>query len=297
MRPNTVNMRRKIVRTKFCLNNLFFLQMYMYIEETNNEMKREIENAYQYKFGTIQPGDRKYSDLLNLPNFLWGHIFKHSSMYDIYMFKSVFNVNVLLPPVIALVKDPHSFDMCNKRFDYRVTTFVNPCIYYIKNKNYLDLYNEYVNLTVCDSKVKLGLFNRELSKPIDNYITFVSLDNMIKTNSDWYDIKSFSIDVPKNYSVVEYTYLCIDEVLYGTRPLLSKFNFTTPLPFNCIIKQYLLIKSDMVEACVLDNIMPVNDCCEDYNADSNECWYMDNKNFVHYHHQKNFVHYHHQVFY
>ena len=274
MRPFKLSLNRKIVKSKLCLKD-----------------KRAHNAKHQYKFGTIQPGNGKYSDLLNLPDILWGHIFKHSSMYDIYMFKSVFNVNVLLPPVMALVKDPHSFDSCDKRFDYRVTTIVNPCIYSFKDKNFIDLYNEHVNLTVCDIKGKLGLFNREFSNPMNDYITFISLNNIIKTSTDSCDIKSYYIDVPENYSVVEYTYLCINNVLYGTRPLLSKFNFTTPLPFNCIIKQYLLIKSDMVEACVLDNIMPVNGCCQYYNANPKEYLCMDKKL------TKDFVYYHHQVFY
>ncbi|AAQ91690.1 unknown [Choristoneura fumiferana DEF multiple nucleopolyhedrovirus] len=274
MRPVKLSLNRKIVKSKLCLKN-----------------KRAHDAKHQYKFGIIQPGNGKYSNLLNLSDILWGHIFKHSSMYDIYMFKSVFNVNVLLPPVMALVKDPHSFDMCDKRFDYRVTTIVNPCIYSFKDKNFIDLYNEHVNLTVCDIKSKLGLFNKEFSNPMYDYITFISLNNMIKTGTNSCEIKSYSIDVPENYSVVEYTYLCINDVLYGTRPLLNKFNFTTPLPFNCIIKQYLLIKSDMVEACVLDNNMPVNGCCEYYNANPNEYLCMDKKL------TKDFVYYHDQVYY
>nr|ALR69975.1 hypothetical protein AGNV_009 [Anticarsia gemmatalis multiple nucleopolyhedrovirus]ALR70289.1 hypothetical protein AGNV_009 [Anticarsia gemmatalis multiple nucleopolyhedrovirus]ALR70602.1 hypothetical protein AGNV_009 [Anticarsia gemmatalis multiple nucleopolyhedrovirus]AXE72193.1 hypothetical protein [Anticarsia gemmatalis multiple nucleopolyhedrovirus] len=283
MRSTKLSLNRKIVKSKFNLKNKR--------AHNSKRTRRDINNANQYKFGTIQPGDRKYSDLLKLPDIVWGNIFKYSSMYDIYMFKSVFNVNVLLPPVMALVKDPHSFDMCDKRFDYRVTTIINPCIYSFKNKNFLDLYNEHVNLTVCDNKSKLGLFNREFLNPEYDYITFISLNNMIETNMDSYEIKSYSINVPENYSVVEYTYLCINDVLYGTRPLLNKFNFTTPLPFNCIIKQYLLIKSDMIEACVLDNKMPVNGCCEYYNANPNEYLCMDKKL------TKDFVYYHHQVFY
>lgn len=98
------------------------------------------------------------------------------------------------------------------RFDGRfsVTKTVNPCLFMFKDKNFRDVYGQYVRFSkVSDSKTK----------------------------------------VPKGYVLCKYQYMCVHDKLYGTRDFLKRFNVVPNFPGNVIVVQYMLVREDCVDAC------------------------------------------------
>ncbi|AKN80957.1 hypothetical protein [Lonomia obliqua multiple nucleopolyhedrovirus] len=216
------------------------------------------------------------SSLLKLPNYLWPNVNRYLSMYDIFNFASVANVKFLLPPIIALVKDSW------KGFDYRITNTINPCMYSFKDKNYADLYEKHIGLDRIENNsgaARICVTNRELMNS-DDYISIIEPHVRVQ-NSDSYAVKGMIVQIPANYTLVKYTYMCIDNILYGTRATLDKYNMQFKVPYNCIVEQYLLIQNNIIDRCVLKHpiggVVPANEPCEYYNPHPYEYLCMKKK--------------------